>query len=87
MWTCPLCGERNEDQFTHCWKCTPADEEAVRRAPAGPEPRSNEEWPEVFGIPPPAAPAPEEPVVSIGPEGTVRCPACGDIFRVGPPPR
>jgi len=20
-WTCPQCGEKVEDQFTHCWKC------------------------------------------------------------------
>jgi hypothetical protein len=30
MWTCPECGEPNEDHFQHCWKCaSDAMEEAA----------------------------------------------------------
>src|SRR5262245_48408543 len=29
MWTCPKCGERHDDQFNSCWKCS------GQTAPAG----------------------------------------------------
>ena len=82
MWTCPRCNEANEDQFSSCWKCTPVDEEAVRSAPPESPRRDNAEWPAIFGALPVVQPAPEEPVVRVTPQGTVRCPTCGDIFRV-----
>jgi hypothetical protein len=50
--TCPVCGEPIEEPFTDCWKCARADEDALRRAPAEPGPRSNADWPDVFGLPP-----------------------------------
>jgi hypothetical protein len=84
MWTCPRCGEANEPQFTACWKCARADEEEIRRLPETPRARRNAEWPAIFGDPPRILPAPEEPSVAIDPDGRVRCPTCGDVFRVRP---
>jgi len=82
MWTCPRCNETNEPQFTACWKCAPVDEEGVRRAPEEPRPRPNAEWPAVFGEPITVQPAPDEPVVEADRDGHVRCPTCGDVFKV-----
>lgn len=84
MWICPICREPNEAQFTACWKCARADEEEVRRAPPEPARRpDNADWPAIFGdVPRVEAPPPAEPAVPVSREGTVRCPTCGDVFKV-----
>jgi len=34
MWTCAKCGERIEEQFDSCWKCSTPRGEAAAEAPA-----------------------------------------------------
>lgn len=34
MWTCPKCGERHDDQFDSCWKCSTPPGAAIVSAPA-----------------------------------------------------
>jgi hypothetical protein len=85
MWVCPRCNEPNEEQFTACWKCAPVDEEALRAVPLPPAPPSNNPLPAIFGVAPLIEAAAPEPVIPVSAEGHVRCPTCGDIFKVREP--
>lgn len=39
MWSCPRCGEHNEDSFRECWKClSDAMQQHVTATPPKPEP-------------------------------------------------
>ena len=44
MWTCPQCGERLEEQFRACWKCSEPRTDAAQVSDAPAAPPANPRW-------------------------------------------